>query len=315
MALQRQVFRANVAKSSLRKMKTTMVGMAILALAAQASNAALVLYLDPNELSTMFGASGLGDPLEIGDTTRFITDVRSPTPGGNALDDWIDLEGNADSPVIVAHPTQGSVWSFDGVNDRMLVKSVDDTPAGGQQDGFGTAFNTNTLTTIVVGRNSSAGDGLDHAFDFFEDASVFEGFGIRYDHDNSQLNGFANQTGDTPVSLAADEWFVATYVWNGPASTATLTVQTASGISTATDNSASSDPLFNVSEMRLGRRTGGGDRGYWNGEMGDLLIYNDVEDHSDVARLLAVEYLVPEPAGMSIALLSVAGIFAWRKRS
>jgi hypothetical protein len=256
------------------------------------ATADLVLHLDPNVLSTQYGALGQTPVAGIGSGVRWITDVRSETPGGVDYDNWIDAEANADNPILVSHPTQGSVWSLDGAAQRMLMRR-DDTVIGslGRQDGFGSSYDTNTLTTIVVGRIAAGGAGTDHLFDMAE-GGANTGYGLRYNYDTSTIQGYADQTENTSISLPVDEWFVASYVWNGATSTATLTVDTAAGVNTVTNNAATSAALSAVSEMRIGTRTLSGSAGTrFFGNLGDLMIYNDAADHSAVATELAEEYI------------------------
>ncbi|WP_442482540.1 dockerin type I domain-containing protein [Aeoliella sp. SH292] len=277
--------------------RTSRIAAALLGLLATAgvtreASADLVLHLDPNVLSTQYGALGQTPVAGIGSGVRWITDARSTTPGGLAYDDWIDAEANADNPILVAHPTQGSVWSLDGSAQRMLMRR-DDTllSSQGRQDGFGAAYDTNTLTTIVVGRIGTGGTGVDYLFDMAE-GGFNNGYGLRYNHDTLTLQGYADQTENTSIDLPVNEWFVARYVWNGAASTATLTVDTAAGINTVTNNAASSAALATVSEMRLGTRTlSGSTATRFLGNLGDLMIYNDAVDHTAVATELAEQYI------------------------
>ena len=285
--------RGSTTRRSVRRSLQLFGLMTVICGAASVGNAALVLHLDPNNLSTLFGAGGLGSPVGIGDTSRWVTDVRSPTPGGTTLDSFIDAEGNADSPTVVAHPTQGSVWEFNGTTHRMLMKRVNATVVGGQQTGFGAVFDTNTLTAIIVGRAVSNGvdNDIDHMFDLYENGTTDFGFGLSYDHTTQQLNGFANQVASPVIAVPHGEWYVATYAWDGPNTTMTLTVETQSGITTVSDTSAPGGLLNAVSEIRFGRKTGAAPRGEFRGNIGDFMIYNDAGDHSGVASELAEEYL------------------------
>jgi hypothetical protein len=293
--------------------------VAVLSGLASTGQAALMLHLDPNVTASQFGALGQTAVTGAGDLTRWISDVRSPTPGGAAYDDFIDAEGNEQSPTLVSHSNQGTVWSFDGTAQRMLLRRADTIVSlVGFQDGFGSAFDANTLTAIVVGRIAAGGTGTKYLFDMAEGnpTAANVGFGLRYNHSTSELQGYADQTPNTAISLAADDWFVATYVWNGPASTATLTIETENnGITSVTNNAASSALLASVSEMRIGTRTLGssGSTRYF-GNMGDLMIFNDVADHSHVASQLALDYgiRVPEPTmGWLLVLGALVGI-GWR---
>lgn len=319
--MKRSLWVANLIGSGLRR-NLRYFGTVVMAVGlASTGEAALVLHLDPNVPASQFGALGQTVVTGAGDTTRWITDVRSPSPGGAAYDDFIDAEGNEQSPTLVPHTSQGTVWSFDGAAQRLLLRRADSIISmAGYQDGFGNAFDTNTLTAIVVGRIAAGGTGTKHLFDMAEGnptaASV--GFGLRYNHALAELQGYADQTQNTAISLAADDWFVATYVWNGPAGTATLTLETEnSGITSVTNNAASGALLASVSEMRIGTRTlGSSGATRYFGNMGDLMIFNDVADHSDVARQLALDYgiRVPEPAmGWMLVVGALVGS-GWIKR-
>ncbi|WP_442482541.1 hypothetical protein [Aeoliella sp. SH292] len=267
---------------------TAYLTLAALLLLSSSANADLAIHFDPNILPSQYGPLGQ-EPAALYENSRWITDVRSTTPGGLAFDDFVDAEGNADSPVILPHPTQGAVWNFNGTSQRLIARR-DDTVVTliGNQDGFGGALDTNTLTTIVAGRIQPGATGTRFLFDMVSDFADFA-YGLQYSYDTNQLLGFANQSTNAAVNLPVDEWFVATYAWNGAASTASLSVQTQSGTVSNTA-SASSNALLGTADLRIGRRSDFATGTYFAGNMGDFMIFNDVNDHSTIAAELATEY-------------------------
>ncbi|MCO6044268.1 hypothetical protein NG895_10150 [Aeoliella sp. ICT_H6.2] len=269
-----------------------------LGVAANSARAELVVYLDPNVLESQFSdgsTSGGTVPAQIGDTVGFISDVRAENYGAaGAGDGFVDLEGSASNlavrPPIVAHPTLGTVWA-PTANGSMLGR----TGASANTDGIGTNFDTNTITAIVAGQISSAGSGTGYFFDFRDDAptgggsNAVDGFALRYNYSNGMLEGIAKQSTNAAVPVGLDEWFIASYTWNGAAATATLNVETVTGATLSNTAAAETAALAPDRWRVIADSSGSGGRIY--GQMGDLLLYNDTDDHSDVADGLADDYL------------------------
>ncbi|WP_425400018.1 PEP-CTERM sorting domain-containing protein [Aeoliella sp.] len=265
------------------------------ALTAITARADLVVHMDPNVLESQFedgGTGGGSDPAEIGDTVGFISDVRASLYGAaGAGDGFVDLEGSsgdlASRPQIVPHPTLGTVWSTTG-GQRMLGR----TGPSNNTDGIETNFDTNTISAIVAGQISSQGSGNGYFFDFRDDSGdLVDGFALRYNYSNGMLEGLAKQSVNAAVSIPLDEWFIASYSWDGPNSTATVSVETLSGevlSNTAAAESAALDP----DRWRPVANGNGSAGSRLYGLMGDFLLYNDLDDHSDVSDALADDYLL-----------------------
>ncbi|QDS98815.1 PEP-CTERM sorting domain-containing protein [Adhaeretor mobilis] len=269
--------------------------------AARSAIADLVVHFDPNVLSTQFfdgSTSGGNIPAIIGDTVGFMTDVRATTPGAaGAGDGWVDAEGSITGlqsrPEIVPHLSQGTVWSVTG-GQRLLGR----IGASGNTDGVEANFDQNTMSAVVVGRVDASGSGQGYLFDFRDDAATGggsnanDGFALRYDYASGMLQGVAKQTVNASVAMPTGEWFVASYAWDGAAGTATVNVNTISGF-TASNTTAAETAALAPDRWRP-VADASGNQGFY-GKTGDLMLYNDVLDHSAVASQLIADYFnVPE---------------------
>jgi hypothetical protein len=133
-----------------------------------AARANLVVHLDPNVISTLFqdgnNAGGTIPVTGVNDPVRWITDVRSPTPGGGALDDFVDVQ-QANVAATLANSPGGTVLNFAG-NGNLL--GFDDD-SGTTIDGTVGALDTNTITLILVGQANAGGTGNRSFIDFRSD--------------------------------------------------------------------------------------------------------------------------------------------------
>ncbi|QDS98816.1 dockerin type I domain-containing protein [Adhaeretor mobilis] len=284
------------------------VAIALLATTAPRSAVAeLKAHFDPNVLATQFSDGdydgGTVPVTGIGDTARFVSDVRDPNPGAAGYGaGFIDLQNN-NGPPIIAHPTQGSVWEFSGGNAYLSPRGSRDNT-----DGFEDNFDSNTLSAIVVGRFDASGSGTQYLFDLRDDSPIGggsntpDGFALRYDYNSGMLEGVAKQSVNAAVPLAVDSWFVATYAWDGANSTATLSVDSFYGSNSS--SSAAETAALNPDAWRIGVNGSNTGATRLHGNMGDALFYNDVADHSAVANQLATDYQAKVPFELNVDQVS-----------
>lgn len=271
------------------------------------STATLVVHFDPNDISTLFqdGNTGGGTlPVTgLGDSVRWITDVRSPTPGGGTLDTFIDVQQGGTGATLVDSPG-GSVLSFAG-NGNLLGFDANVSPI----DGTLGAIDTNTATLILVGQANSAGSGIGTFIDMRGGAGNDGAFGLQYDYASGQLQGLVGGAAVAGTSLSVDQLFVASLAWDGPNSTASLKVSIFGD--TTTTVSAASNLAIDHDRFRIGSSATTTTARPLNGLIGDLLIYNDVNDHSDVHDQL-VEAYVPTPDVLTLQVNTTNGIVTMR---
>lgn len=285
-------------------LRTTTTAIAAIALASWAApvTADLVFQFDPNDTRTTFqngfedNRHGTVPALQIGDQVGWMMDARVPsvpTPDpDNGQDGFIDgQQGNFDNKALLGYHPVGAVLNFlDTANNDNLLIFRDNV---GLTNGFGTMADGNVGTIILAGRADPAGTGNSYLLDFRDDAPVgggtdaLDGLGLRYNHNTQMLEGIAKQSVAGTVPVPAGAWFVATYAWDGANNSATLSVQTATG--TISDTAVASNVALNSDRARIGNTANGTDG--LLGQLGDLLFYNDVADHSTVASQLATDYL------------------------
>lgn len=265
------------------------------------ARATLVFHFDPNDTRTMFqygfedNRFGTVPATQIGDPVGWMMDTRVPsvpTPDpDNGLDGFIDgQQGNPDNRALLGYHPTGTVLNYldTGNNDNLLIFRNN----SGLADGFLTAADGNIGTLIIAGRVDPAGTGNSYLLGFLDSSPTggvdsSDGFGLRYNHSNQMFEGIVKQSVAGAVSVPAGDWFVASYAWNGPAETATLSVQTAAG--TFNDTAAASLVALDSTRLRIANNAAANSG--LLGQLGDILYYNDIDDHSAVVTQLANDYL------------------------
>lgn len=264
--------------------------------------ATLVIHFDPNDTRATFqngfedNRDGTVPATQLGHQVGWIMDTRVPslpTPDpDNGLDGFVDAQqGNFPNKPLLGYHPHGFVLDFldSGNNDSLLIFRNNTQKA----DGFLTNADLNFGTLIVAGRVDPAGTGNSYLFDFRDDSPIGggvdanDGFAIRYNHATQMMEGIAKQAVNTSVSVPAGSWFVASYAWNGPSESATLTVQTPFGI--ASDTGVASSVALNSDRARLGNNAAG--NAGLLGQIGEFRYYNDIDDHSAVLSQLATDFL------------------------
>ncbi len=289
-----------------------------LLLAAPQACAIEVLHLDPNVMSTLFqngnNTGGTTAVTAVAQPVRWISDVRSPTPGGAALDDYIDVQQAGTAAVLANAPagTPGGTMLQWAGNGNLLGFDFDSGSVNGvaNVDGPSNPFDTNTLTVILVGRVASTATALDTFIDL-RDNTINGGFGLRYDNATGFLHGLVKTQAVANTSLGRDELFVASFAWDGPNSMATLKLTTESG--SVTTMAAASNVAINHDRFRLGA-SAAGNTNQLTGLMGDVLVYNDVLDHSGVFAQLVDDYL-PAPVLLTLQVSRITGDVLIRNNS
>jgi hypothetical protein len=200
----------------------------------------------------------------VGDPVGWLMDTRvpnSPTPDpNNGQDGWIDAQqGPGDNkPVLARHPA-GNVLNFrdTGNNDNLLVFDQDLALT----DGVNGLANNNVATLLLAARVDPAGTGNSYLIDFRDDAPIgggadaVNGFSLRYNHTEGLLEGMIKQSVAVSLPVEAGSWFAARLVWNGPSTTASLTVETLAGVQ-STGGAADATALLS-DRLRLGNNSAG----------------------------------------------------------
>ena len=277
----------------------------------------LVFQLDPNVLSALFqdgnNAGGTIPVTGVGDPVRWMTDVRSPTPGGGALDTFVDVQ-QAGTGATLANSPGGTVLNFAGAGN-LLGFDADSAPIDGTEG----ALDSTTLTLILVGQANTGGTGARSFIDLRSDNPVADansGFGLRYDYGTGQLQGMVQGTPVAGTAVAAGQMFVSTLTWNGAASTASLRVTSLVNQvrQTTTTNSAASSTAIDHDRFRLARTADNAAASSLNGLIGDVYIYNDVLSHDAIHDQLAVSYIL-EPDLLTLIVNRTTGLVQLQNNS
>lgn len=276
-------------------------------------SAALVASFDPNVMATMFqdgnNTGGTIPVTAVNQPVRWITDVRSPTPGGasGVYDNWVDAQQANVAPTLVNSPG-GTVLSLVGTSN-LLVNDANISP---KVDGVLGALDVNTITLLTVGQ-ANTDTGVKSMIDFggTAPAAANHAFGLRYDNSTNLLEGMVQGLVVASLPLMPNNLFAASLAWDGPNSTATLKLTTSSG--TATSSGAASSSAINMLRIRLGKRQDNNGGTFFNGLIGDVRIYNDVASHQDAFNALAASYGIPEPTGLALAALACVACLGGRR--
>ena len=284
--------------------------MCVAVVVASSARAALVVDFDPNVMSTMFKdgntTGGTMPVIAVGDLVGWITDVRSPTPGGasGTFDTWVDAQ-QAAAAATLANSPGGTVLSFPA-NGNLLVFDANTNP---KLDGVLTALDKNTLTLLMVGQ-ANTDTGVKSLIDLGTTTPTVANhlFGLRYDNTTKKLEGMVQGTAAVSLSLMQGDLFVSSLVWNGPGTTATLTVTTLNG--TTTSSNAANSAAIDMQRFRIGKRVDNNSGTSFKGLIGDILLYNDVDDHQSIFDSLVQSYLVSVPEASGALFCSMAGCVA-----
>lgn len=266
----------------------------------------LVIHYDPSDTRTTFKNGRATNPdgtfpaTQVGDTIGWIMDTRvpdDPMPDpDNGQDSFVDAQqaANAAKPVIATHPTAGNVMNFVGNATAGLLVRSDDRDL---VDGVDLALDYNTLSALVAGRVEPTIASNRNFFDYLDKAPVsggldpeVNGFGLRYNFDTSSLDFMVKQSLVASVPHTPGSWFVANMVWDGANNTASLVVDTGNG--PTNDNGTASNLALLFGEARIGN-IGIVSQGFGlHGQIGEMMLYNDVNDHSDEFSRLVDRYTI-----------------------
>ncbi|QDU56032.1 LamG-like jellyroll fold domain-containing protein [Aeoliella mucimassa] len=264
------------------------------------------MQFDPSDSRTLFmngyedNRYGTVPAADFGDHVGWVMDTRVPSipapDPDNGLDEFLDAQqGNvANKPILGYHPAGMVLDYLDSSDNDSLLIFEDDVALA---DGYNGAADVNMGSLLLTARVDPSGTGNSYFFDFRDDAAIGggtnsnDGFGLRYNHDTGELEGMIKQSVAVSVPVPSGEWFAASLVWNGPSSTATLKVETLAGSNSI--SGAASDVALDVDRARMGNNSNGNSG--LKGQIGGVLYYNDIDDHTSTFNSLAQDYVVPLP--------------------